>query len=144
MILLDANILLYVYNTGSPHFEEAHNWFTAAMERKEEIGLSWPVIHAFLRIVTSPTAYPSPYSSQEAAEIIDALLSYSNITLIQPTATHWTTLRRSLIELQVTHRLVMDADLAALAIEHGASLCTNDRDFSRFPGLKIVNPISRQ
>lgn len=114
------------------------------MDRNEEIGLSWPVIHAFLRIVTSPAPYSQAYSVVEATDIIDSILSRSHVTLVSASPSHWLTLKRLLVELRVTNRLVMDADLAALAIEHGASLCTNDRDFSRFPGLKIINPISSQ
>lgn len=37
----------------------------------------------------------------------------------------------------------MDAHLAALAIEDGATLNTNDRDFARFPGLRVEYPIQQ-
>jgi uncharacterized protein len=82
------------------------------------------------------------YSMAEARDIIDDLLSNPNVRLLHPSRNHWKAFRELLVDSQVSSRMVNDTHLAALAIEHGAILCTNDRDFTRFPGLKIVNPIS--
>jgi predicted nucleic acid-binding protein len=79
----------------------------------------------------------------EAATVIDDLLERPQVRFLQPGERHWTILRKLLLEGQVSGSLVMDAHLAALAIEHGALLCTTDRDFSRFPGLRWENPLEK-
>jgi toxin-antitoxin system PIN domain toxin len=143
VILLDANILLYAYSSTSPHHVAAREYLTEAMVRRESIGLPWLTVLAFLRIVTSSRAYANVYSMDEACAIIDDLLSNSNVEVIGPGHGHWVAFGKLLIDSQATSRMINDAHLAAIALEHGAALCTNDRDFTRFPGLKIVNPIAK-
>jgi uncharacterized protein len=143
VILIDANILLYAYIASSPHHEAAVRWLTSAMERREEIGLPWISILAFIRIITGP-ALSNAATLEAAIASIDDLLAESNVILIHPSVSHWQLLQRTLRAGQANRELVNDAHLAALAIEHNAALCTNDRDFARFPGLKIVNPIAKQ
>ncbi len=77
----------------------------------------------------------------EVAAIVSTWLDRPNVTLLNPTEQHWEILRRLLREGHASRSLVMDAHLAALAIEHGATLATTDRDFARFPGLHTVNPL---
>ena len=62
-------------------------------------------------------------------------------TVLNPGERHWEILRSLMISGQVRGPLIMDAHLAALAIEHGATLATSDRDFARFSGLRILNPL---
>lgn len=144
MILLDANILIYAFSATSPFHVTAAKWLEDAMAEGQQIRLSWSVIGAFLRIVTNPGAYGQVAGIQEACQTIDELLSYSNVALLEPTESHWRIFKKILVDSQITKNLVTDAHLAALAMEHGASICTNDKDFTRFAGLRTVNPISKQ
>ena len=144
MILLDANILIYAYSTSSPHHDAARTWLENAIARREELRVSWVGLLAFIRIVTSARLYKAFYSLEEACERIDDLLAMSNVAILQPGDQHWMMLKRVLLKDQATGNLVTDAHLAALATEYGAAVCTNDMDFTRFTGLKIINPIAKQ
>jgi toxin-antitoxin system PIN domain toxin len=78
---------------------------------------------------------------QEAAGIVDSWLEHPAIRLVQPSERHWPILSRLLPDAQARGALVMDAHLAALAIEHGATLYSSDRDFRRFSGVRVVDPL---
>jgi hypothetical protein len=105
--------------------------------------LAWATINAFLRVSTNPRAYAHPYTAAEAAQIVSDLLETPTVHILNPGERFWHIFRNLLVEAQVTANLVSDAHLAALAIEHGALLCTTDRDFSRFPGLRWENPLEK-
>jgi uncharacterized protein len=97
---------------------------------------------AFLRITTNARILEQPLSVIEASDIVDELLEQPLVGLIHPGPRHWTVLRDLMAAGQVRGPLVSDAHLAALTIEHGATLATTDRDFARFPGLRVTNPLS--
>jgi predicted nucleic acid-binding protein len=80
-------------------------------------------------------------TTAEASSIVDGWMEAPNVALLSPTEQHWAILSDLLPKSQARGPLIMDAHLAALAIEHGATLCTNDRDFLRFPGLKVEFPL---
>ena len=141
MILIDANLLLYAYDATSIHHVAARTWLQEAFSRDEPVRLAWVVILAFLRLTTQPAILDRPLSLDDSISIVQEWLDRPNVAIIAPTVRHWELLSRILVEGQAKGRLVTDAHLAALAVEHGAVLCTNDRDFSRFPGLKWFNPL---
>lgn len=141
MILVDANLLLYAYDSGSAHHNGARGWLESALSKPQPVGLAWTAILAFLRIGTDRRLRQQAPSMGEAASIVSSWLDRPNVTLLNPGERHWEILRGLAIKGQVQGRLVMDAHLAALAIEHGAELATTDRDFTRFPGLRILNPL---
>jgi uncharacterized protein len=142
MILIDANILLYAYDPSSPHHRAAHDWLETTLAEPEPVGVAWMVILAFLRIGTSSRVLEHPFSIAEAAAVVSGWLDPPMVTLLHPGERHWEILRRMLGEGQASGPLVMDAHLAALAIEHGATLATADRDFARFPGVRLLNPLT--
>ena len=142
MILVDASVLLYAHSTTSPHHEKASRWIKNALARHEDIGLAWVTITAFLRLATNPAAYEQPLSMREAVVIMDGYLSCSNVYAITPGPGHWALFTKTCEQGQVTSRLITDAHLATLALELGAALCSSDRDFTRFPGLRIINPLA--
>lgn len=144
MILVDANLLLYAHDRSSPVHEPARRWLTEALAGLEPIGLSWPTLLAFLRIATNPKIFRDPFSIQEAASIVDEWLSQPNIHLLHAGEDHWTALRALLLETGAKAKLVMDAHLAALAIEHDAVLLTRDGDFDLFRDLKTRNPLAAE
>lgn len=141
MILLDVNLLLYAYHSASKEHAQASAWLEQALTGSDLIGLSWTTILGFLRIATTPRILSTPYELNEAVEIVANWLAHPNMRIVHPTEQHWPILKGLLPKSRVRGSLIMDAHLAALAIEHGATLCTNDRDFARFPGLRVAYPL---
>jgi toxin-antitoxin system PIN domain toxin len=141
MILIDANILLYAYDPSSPHHRAARGWLETTILKPEGTALTWMTLLAFVRISTSPRPLEHPLSTAEAAAIVSGWLERPMFTILNPGDRHWDILRSLMTKGQVHGPLIMDAHLAALAIEHGATLATTDRDFARFPGLRILNPL---
>jgi toxin-antitoxin system PIN domain toxin len=142
MILPDANLLLYAYNASAPEHIVAKTWWEESLSLPEIVGLTWQTITAFLRISTNPRAFPNPLTIAEATEAVEAWLERPMVKLVIPGDRHWPILNRLLAEGQCSGPLVMDAHLAALAIEHGATLYTHDRDFSRFSALSTSDPLT--
>ncbi|MGH9396372.1 MAG: TA system VapC family ribonuclease toxin [Terriglobia bacterium] len=141
MILIDANLLLYAYDSSSAHHRVARRWIEDRLGGPEPVGFAWPAILAFMRISTNPRALSRPLSAAQALEAVSSWLEQPAVTILKPTDRHWEILRKLVLDGQARGPLVMDADLAALAIEHGVTLCTSDRDFTRFPGLHTLNPL---
>lgn len=141
MILLDANLLLYAYNSSSEHHVAAKGWLEGLLSHSQSVRLAWISILAFLRISTNPRAYPSPLSPAEASEIVSSWLERPMVAVLDPGERYWAILSQLLTASQSRGALVSDAHLAALAIEHGATLATSDRDFTRFPDLRLLNPL---
>jgi toxin-antitoxin system PIN domain toxin len=141
VILVDANLLLYAYNTSSQDHSGAKQWLEAVLSGHEPVALCWPVILAFVRIATNPRAFPHPLSRTEAAVIVSEWLDQPQTVVIGPGEDHWVILQRMLSGGKASGALVSDAHLAAIAVEHGATLFSTDRDFTRFPNLKVENPL---
>jgi toxin-antitoxin system PIN domain toxin len=141
MILLDANLLLYAYNPRSKDHDKARQWLEDSLSGMQPVRLAWLSLWAFLRISTNPRVFERPFSVEEASAIVQSWLARPETVVLEPGERHHEILQRLLIDAQATGPLVMDAALAAIAIEHGATLCTTDRDFSRFDGLSWKNPL---
>ena len=140
MIVLDANVLLYAYNPASSHHGACRAWLERALNGSEQIGLPWQTLLAFIRIATNNRVFERPLTAAEAAAIVDEWLACPRVVVVQPAHDYWTVLKEQLDSAQVAGPLVTDAALASLALEVGARLCTTDRDFTRFRGLRIVDP----
>ena len=141
MILPDSNLLLYAFDAGAKRHVEARAWLEDVLNGREQLGMAWVVLLAFIRISTNPTALRKALSLEEATGIVSDLLERPTVILIHPAERHWMLFRQLLIAAQAKGDLVTDAHLAALAIEHGAVLYSTDRDFARFPGLRWQNPL---
>jgi len=141
MTLIDANLLIYAYNPAAEHHAAARRWLEATIGAGLPVRLAWMTVLAFVRIMTSTQIFRRPLSIEEAAAIVDQWLAQSNVDVLEAGEQHWALLRQTLVDGQASGSLVSDAHLAALAIEHGATLATTDRDFARFAGLKTTNPI---
>ena len=136
MILIDAtDLLIYAYDQNSPHGERAREWLESVLARQQAIGL------AFLRLTTQPRMLQRPLTAEAACGVIGRLLEHPLVHLVTPGPRHWTILAQIIDESGARGPLVMDADFAALAIEHDATVCTHDRDFERFRGLSVEYPI---
>jgi toxin-antitoxin system PIN domain toxin len=143
MKLIDANILLYAYDSDSPHHAVCRSWLEAAFNSEEIIALPWQTLLAFVRICTNPRATKRPLQSAEACDIVSTWLDQVNVSVIGAGERFWEILKNLIPEAQIAGPLVTDAALAALALEHGATLCSVDKDFRRFRGLQLVDPTDR-
>lgn len=142
MIIVDANILIYAYNSSMPQHAAARAWLENAFAGEEAIRFPWTVILAFLRLTTSGRVMPHPVSISRVAEIVDEWLSLPHVDILEAGSDHWKTLLTVVRESQSNGDIIMDAHLAALAIAHEATICTADRDFERFEGVKLLNPLT--
>lgn len=112
------------------------------VRRGELIGIPWLGIWAFVRISTNARVFKNPATLQKSFATIKLLLDLPNVSIPQPGPRHFDILQRLTIEGQAPGKLVTDAALAAICVEQGAILASTDRDFSRFPGLRWINPIA--
>ena len=142
MIVLDANLLLYVVNRDLPQHELARAWWESVLSRNTPVGLAWGVILAFLRISTHPRVFERPLKIEKAVAYLDEWLTVHGVRPINPTPQHWDILRPLLIQNGTGGNLTSDAHLAALTIEHGGTLYSADNDFKRFSGLIHINPLA--
>ena len=141
MILVDANLLLYAYDSESPSHEPARNWLESVLSSGRAVRFALVTLLAFVRIASDRRIYARPMSPAEACSLVEAWLALPNVRVLQPGPRTWRLLSRMCEEGQAKGVMVMDAHLAALALENGASIATTDRDFMRFPDLKLVNPV---
>lgn len=144
MILVDANLLLYAYDSSSRDHARSRAWLEEALSSPDPVAFAWVTILAFLRISTNPRALARPLAIDESIAIVSSWLAQPCVVVLDPGERHWDVLVKVLGPGQARGPLVMDAHLAALAIEHGATLATCDRDFTRFDGLRLVNPLSER
>jgi uncharacterized protein len=141
VILIDANLLLYAYHPRAEQHERSRAWLEAVLSGPDVVRFAWLTLWAFLRIATNARVFDRPLSTSEAADAISSWLAQPVAGILEPGERHWDILRDLVSDGQAAGPLVMDAVLAAIAIEHGATVCTTDRDFSRFPRLRWTNPL---
>lgn len=142
MIAIDTNILVYAHREDSPWHAPAVTRVTALAEGRAPWAIPWPCLHEFFAIVTHPKIFNPPSPRAIAIGQVEAWLESPTLQLLGESPAHWDTLRRLLEAGQVAGPLVHDARVAALCMQHGvAELWSADRDFSRFAGLAVVNPL---
>ena len=142
MILVDANILIYAHVDAFPQHRQARDWLDRQLNDVPRVGLPWASLLAFLRLVTNPRVFEHPETTAAAWAQVTAWLECSSAWVPQPTERHAEVLGGFLTLPGVHGNLVPDAHIAALAIEHGLTLCSADSDFARFPGLAWSNPLT--
>lgn len=142
MIIVDVNVLIFAYNEDAPQHERARKWLGEALSGSEPIGLPWAVIHGFLRITTNTPAVNRRFAISDAVAIVSEWFTSPAVTLVEPGPRYWAIFRELLVDRKIDGALVSDAHIAALAIENRASVCSTDRDFRRFPGLRVINPLA--
>lgn len=141
MILVDANLLLYAYNQDSPHHAIARAWLESEISSGKPVRLALVTLLAFVRIGSDNRVFSEPLSPAEACDIVQSWLETPNVQMLAPGPRTWTHLAELCDRGQARAALVMDAHLAALALEHGAAVASTDRDFNRFDGIKTINPL---
>jgi toxin-antitoxin system PIN domain toxin len=142
VILVDVNILVYAVNTGLGQHAAARSWLDGQLSGTTRVGLPWHSLLGFLRLVTSTRIFPNPISMARAWQQVTDWRSSRVAWIPQPTERHPEILASLLSEPGVQGNLVSDAHLAALAIEHGLTLCSTDGDFARFRSLRWDNPLA--
>lgn len=140
MILVDANVLIYAIDQDSPLHAPARDWLERAFAGAGPIGLPWIVLLAFVRLVTRAAIVRHPLPAEAALAYVDEWLALPSVLAVSPGPGHWAILRTLLAAAGTAGNLTTDAHIAALALELAAPICTADRDFLRFPGVKVVGP----
>lgn len=141
MKLIDLNLLIYAVDRDAPRHEDARRWLEKALGDDEPVGLAWVVVLGFLRLVTRGAVVRRPLDHADAFDLVEAWLDWPSVRLVRPGPQHWPLLRSLLDPLGTAGNLTTDAHLAALALEHRATLCTADKDFRRFAGLRVLEPL---
>jgi toxin-antitoxin system PIN domain toxin len=144
VILIDANILIYARVASLAQHHAAKTWLDGQLSGTTQVGLPWVSLLAFLRVVTNPRIFERPEPVADAWHQALAWLACEVAWIPQPTERHAKIFGDFLALPGVVANLVPDAHLAALAVEHGLSLCSADGDFARFPGLQWLNPLVAQ
>ncbi len=141
-MIVDANVLLFAVDESSPFHSVAWNWLDSAMNGPERVGLPWPSLLAFQRIITHPRATTNPLTPESAWQYVTDWLDAEQSWVPVPGPRHREILGDLLTRGQLQGNLVPDAHLAALAMEHGVAVCSFDSDYARFGALRWVNPAS--
>jgi toxin-antitoxin system PIN domain toxin len=140
--LPDVNLLLYAFDATAPRHDRARRWLEEQLSGTETVAFTWVVLLAFVRVSTNPRVFEKPFQASDAFDIVDGWLAQPCTTIVDPTDRHLALLQDLLEPFGTAGNLTTDAHLAALAIEHGAELCSSDADFARFPGLRWTDPLS--
>lgn len=144
MILIDANLLVYAYVTSLPQHQITREWFDSHLNGPTPVGLPWPTLLSFVRLVSNPRIFEHPQPIAAAWSQVEKWLSCPVAWIPHPTERHREILGSLLSDTLGRSNLVPDAHLAALAIEHGLILCSTDRDFARFPNLRWDDPLQHR
>lgn len=141
MIIPDINLLVYAYNSGTPHHQSAKTWWIQAMNGARLVGIPWAVSFGFIRLMTHPRVLTHPLSIETCLAHVNTWISRVNVQILNPGPRHLTIAQDLFRQAGTAANLTTDVYLAALAIEYQAELHSNDADFSRFSGLRWVNPL---
>jgi len=142
LIAVDTNLLVYAHREDSPFHNAAFDRIADLAAGPASWAIPWPCVHEFLAIVTHPRIYAPPTPLTAALDQVSAWLESPTLVLLTESAAHWPTLRALLIEGRIAGPQVHDARVVALCRQHGVrELWSADRDFTRFAGLTVVNPL---
>ena len=142
MIAVDTNLLVYAHRRDSPFHAAAASAIRGLAQGPAPWALPWPCVHEFYSIATHPRIYDPPSSPDEAMGQIDAWLESPTVLPLSEGDSYWQALRALLAGAKVTGPLVHDARIVALCVSKGVKeLWTADRDFTRFPQVKVINPL---
>lgn len=142
MMLVDANVLLYAANHAAPEHAAARAWLDERLSGTARVGLPWPSLLAFVRLATNPAILRRPVPAAVAWGQVEEWLAAEVAWIPAPTERHAGLVGAFCRLPWMTSRLIPDAHLAALAIEHGLALCSTDGDFAKFPGVTWQNPLA--
>ncbi|MFT4166475.1 MAG: PIN domain-containing protein [Microlunatus sp.] len=140
-MIVDANLLLYARNSADERHDRAREWLESSLNGTTRVGLPWWSLAAFVRTSTNPRAFPDPLTPDQAADQVEEWLDAPCAWLAEPTANFRRVLIGLIRKYSVRGALTTDAQLAALAIDHGVSLASTDSDFARFREMTWIDPL---
>lgn len=143
-MILDSNILLYGHIPRFSQHEGVAKWLEATLsDGSDVVGITWQVATAFIRLTTNRRIFERPFDLAFAKQCLDNLFGHPLVSQVGPTTDHWEVYSRILTEQNLTGDIVMDAHIAAIAVEHNASVASVDKDFRRFSDyVKIIDPLA--
>ena len=141
MIAVDTNLLVYAHRPESAWHEAVKRCLDDLVDTETEWAIPWPCLHEFLGIVTRSRVFKVPTSLDQAIAQVDFWLEAPTLTLLGERPGYWLELRELIADAKVTGAMIHDARIAAICIQHDAELWSADRDFGRFPGLRVRNPL---
>jgi hypothetical protein len=142
VILVDSNLLIYAKVQGFPQHEAALAWLNSRLRGAAPVALPWPSVLSFLRLVTNRRIFHRPMPFADAWMQVEEWLDCTPVWIPAPGTGHRDVMAKLLKSCEGNANLIPDAHLAALAIEHGLTLCTADGDFARFKDLSWQNPLA--
>ncbi|NBB89796.1 MAG: PIN domain-containing protein [Spirochaetes bacterium] len=142
MIIPDINLIVYAHDETTAAHPPARQWWERTVTGAEPVGLPWVCVLGFVRLLSNPRVVQQPAPAADLMARMQRVLALSAVRPAVPGAQHAGLMQRLFDETGATGRLTTDIHLAALAIEHGATLASTDTDFARFSELKWVNPIT--
>ncbi|HSE59349.1 MAG TPA: type II toxin-antitoxin system VapC family toxin [Nitrospiraceae bacterium] len=143
MVLLDVNVLVYAHREDARDHGAYLAWLEELINSDQAYGLADLVLSGFLRVVTHPKVFNPPSLMSDALAFVQELRQQPSCTVIAPGPRHWEIFCRLCVAADIRGNLVPDAFLAALAIESGSEWITTDRDYHRFPGLRVRHPLHK-
>ncbi|HET7745493.1 MAG TPA: type II toxin-antitoxin system VapC family toxin [Gaiellaceae bacterium] len=138
----DVNVLVYSHREELPEHEACRKWLEGVLSGPSAFALTYEVLSGFVRVVTHPRVFLTPSPLSDALEFARILLAQPHAVLVGPGPRHWDVFSTLCLGAGVKGNLVADAHHAAIAIESGCEWVTTDRDYSRFPGLRLWNPLA--
>ena len=142
MKVIDLNVLIYAVNGDALHHAKVLPYWQRLLNGSESVGLPWIVIAGFLRVTTNPRVSATPLTANAACTVVDGWLARDVVTVPLEKPTHWKVLDGFVRASGTAANLVTDAHIAAIAATRDATLVSCDRDFRRFDGLRVENPLS--
>jgi uncharacterized protein len=142
LIAVDSNILIHAHRSESEWYGAARACVTNLASSDGAWAIPWPCIHEFLAVVTHPRVFKPPTPVERALEQVSIWLESPSLVLLGEAVGYWDELSSIVLSSGVAGPRVHDARIAALCLFHGVKeLWSADRDFNRFPGLRVRNPL---
>lgn len=145
MVILDNNILLYATMPRFDQHKRVKHWLETALSTGPDvIGITWQVATGFVRIGTNRRIFDRPLDLAFVQSFLSDLFAHPMVATVGPTDDHWKVYSNLLEDMNLTGEIVMDAHIAAIAIEHKATVASTDKDFRRFSDhIKIIDPLAK-
>ncbi len=140
MKLLDVNVLLAAHRDDHPQFERARTWLDAILRQGQRFSIADIVAGSFVRLATNRRIFITPTSVDDAFTYLRALRCQPGHVTVSPGPNHLELFERLVRTSDATGDLAPDAQIAAIAVEHGGEVISFDRDFARFPDLRWSRP----
>jgi uncharacterized protein len=141
MRLVDTNVMIYAHRPNAEHHVEYRDWLETMIGGPEPYAVSDFALTGVVRVITNPQVFRDPTPIEEALAFAAQIRNQPHAHVVSPGSRFWDIFSSLCRQINAQAKLVPDAYLAALAIEHGCEFISEDRDFGRFPGLRWRHPL---